>query len=57
MRAKNDEGGGQWATDSGTTDKSDLLTVAFNSATYTVDEGEEATDINGDVSHRPQTAM
>ena len=42
VRAKNDEGGGQWATDSGTTDKS-LLTVAFNSATYTVDEGEEAT--------------
>ena len=42
VRAKNDEGGGQWATDSGTTDKS-LLTVAFNSATYTVREGESAT--------------
>ena len=42
VRAKNDEGEGQWATGSGTTDKADL-TIAFSSATYTVGEGEEAT--------------
>ena len=42
VRAKNDEGEGQWVMDSGTTDKA-LLTVAFSSATYTVREGESAT--------------
>ena len=42
IRAKNDEGEGQWATSSGTTEKAEL-TVAFSAATYTVDEGEEAT--------------
>ena len=42
VRAKNNEGEGQWATDRGTTDKA-LLTVAFGSATYTVGEGNTAT--------------
>ena len=42
VRATNDEGKGQWATSSGTTEKAQL-TVAFSAATYTVDEGEEAT--------------
>ena len=41
-RAKNDEGDGEWASASGTTKKAEL-TVAFGSATYMVDEGEEAT--------------
>ena len=48
VRAKNDEGEGQWATDSGTTEKADL-TVAFSSATYTVNEGS-TTDINVNVA-------
>ena len=42
VRAENDEGEGQWATDSGTTKKAQL-TVAFSSATYTVGEGDTAT--------------
>ena len=42
VRAKNNEGGGQWATGRGTTEKAEL-TVAFSSATYTVREGESAT--------------
>ena len=42
VRAKNDEGEGQWATDSGTTEKA-RLTIAFVSDAFTVDEGESAT--------------
>ena len=42
VRAKNDEGGGQWAMDTGTTEEAQL-TVAFSSATYTVGEGGTAT--------------
>ena len=41
-RAKNNEGEGQWAASSGITEKA-RLTIAFSAATYTVDEGEEAT--------------
>ena len=41
-RAKNNEGEGQWAASSGVTEKA-RLTIAFSAATYTVDEGEEAT--------------
>ena len=48
VRAKNDEGEGPWAMDSGTTEKAQL-TVAFTSATYTVDEGSN-TDINVNVA-------
>ena len=42
VRAKNDEGEGQWVMDNGTTEKAQL-TVAFTSATYTVGEGDSAT--------------
>ena len=42
VRATNDEGKGQWATSSGTTEKANL-TVAFISATYTLNEGDTAT--------------
>ena len=42
MRAKNDEGESQWATNSSTTDKAQL-TLAFSAAVYTVDEGDVAT--------------
>ena len=42
VRAKNDEGEGQWATSSGITEKA-RLTIAFSSATYTVGEGDTAT--------------
>ena len=42
VRAKNDEGESQWAMDSGTTEKAQL-TLAFNSATYMVGEGDTAT--------------
>ena len=48
MRAKNDEGEGQWVMDNGTTEKADL-TVAFSSATYTVGE-DSTTDINVNVA-------
>ena len=48
VRAKNDEGEGQWVTGRGTTEKADL-TVAFSSATYTVNEGS-TTDINVNVA-------
>ena len=42
VRAINDEGEGEWATDSGTTEKA-RLTIAFVSDAFTVDEGESAT--------------
>ena len=45
VRAKNEEGEGQWATGSGTTEKADL-TVAFSSATYTVGEGSNTINVN-----------
>ena len=42
VRAINDEGEGEWAPTTGTTQKADL-TVAFRASTYTVDEGGTAT--------------
>ena len=42
VRARNNEGEGQWATDSGTTERAQL-TVVFSFPTYTVGEGKEAT--------------
>ena len=42
VRAVNDEGEGEWAPTTGTTQKADL-TVAFRASTYTVDEGGTAT--------------
>ena len=43
----NDEGEGEWASGSGTTERAEL-TVAFSSATHTVDEGSN-TDITVNV--------
>ena len=42
VRATNDEGEGQWARGSDTTEKA-RLTITFRSETYTVEEEEEAT--------------
>ena len=42
VRGKNDEGEGPWAEGIGSTERAEL-NVAFNSETYSVDEGEEAT--------------
>ena len=42
VRATNDEGEGQWARGSDTTEKA-RLTITFRSQTYTVEEEEEAT--------------